>query len=99
MTVRAGKRAEFLAKAADYITASRADKGCVYFEIAPVPDRADDLVMIEGWETQDDHKAHQASDYAKAFGPIGGAYLLRGNFQEMNVTDAENVVFDFSDKG
>ncbi|HWA17484.1 MAG TPA: antibiotic biosynthesis monooxygenase family protein [Devosia sp.] len=99
MSVRSGTRTEFLAKAAGYISASRADKGCVYFEIAPVPDRADDLIMIEGWETEGDHKAHQASDYAKAFGSIGGAYLLRGDFQEMNVDKAEQVSFDLSKHG
>jgi quinol monooxygenase YgiN len=94
--LRPGKRPEFLEAAKAYVDASRADAGCVYFDIAPMPDNPDGCVMVERWETQDAHKAHQASAYAAAFNPIFGALALRGDFQEMNVDDPDNVTFDFS---
>lgn len=56
----------------------------------------DAVVMIECWESLEDHKAHTASDYAKAFQPISGQYILRGDFQEMTVDKPENVVFDLT---
>lgn len=89
--LRPGKRAEFMQAAAGYVAASRADEGCVYFDIAPTPDNPDGAVMIECWEDFASHKAHQASGYAAAFNPIAGALILRGTFEEMNVDNAENV--------
>jgi quinol monooxygenase YgiN len=95
-TVRSGKRPEFLDHAKAYVAASRADKGCVYFDIAPAPDDPDGCVMVECWDTEDNHKAHQSSAYAAAFNPTFGALALRGEFQEMNVDKPDNVAFDFS---
>lgn len=94
--VRPGKRPELLEAAKSYVAASRADAGCVYFDIAPMPDNPDGCVMVECWETQDAHKAHQASAYAAAFNPTAGALILKGEFQEMNVETPDNVVLDFS---
>ena len=96
ITIRPGKREEFLAKAQTYIAASRADEGSVYFDIAPKPDDPDGLVMIECWADLATHRAHQTRDYAAAFQPIGAAYILRGEFEEMTVDTVENVVIDLS---
>lgn len=93
MWVRAGTRADLLKECTSYVASSRADRGCIYFHIVPMVDEADGVVMIECWETEADHKSHQASDYAKAFGPVAGQYLVRGDFQEMNVEKAEQVSF------
>jgi quinol monooxygenase YgiN len=61
-----------------------------------MPDDPDGLVMVERWDTQDHHKAHQASAYAATFNPTFGALALKGEFQEMNVDEPDNVAFDFS---
>jgi quinol monooxygenase YgiN len=95
-SVRPGKRAELLEKAHNYVAASRADAGCVYFDMAPMPDNPDGVVMVECWETQDAHKAHLATAYATAFNPTAGALILKGEFQEMNVDKPDNVVLDFT---
>ncbi|MBI4922963.1 MAG: antibiotic biosynthesis monooxygenase [Devosia nanyangense] len=92
-SVQPGTRDEFMAKTKDYIDASRADDGCVYFDIALMTDNPDGLVMVECWRDQAAHKAHQASTYASAFQPTGAAFIVNGAFQEMNVENADSVVF------
>ena len=93
MWLRTGTRETFLNKAKSYVASSQADVGCIYFHIAPMVEDLDAVVMIEAWESLETHRAHSASDYARSFQPVGGEYILRGNFQEMTVDNPENVVF------
>lgn len=95
MTVRPGKRDEFLGKSAGYVSASRAEEDCVYYEQGPMHGNPDGIVLVECWKTAEGHAAHLASAYAKAFGPTAQKYILRGEFQEMDVNNPNNVVLDF----
>ncbi len=95
ITVRPGKREEFLARAESYVAASRADIGCLYFDVTPRPDDPNGIVMIEHWADLETHLAHQARDYALAFRPVAGSYFLHAEFEEMTVPGVEKLVFDF----
>ena len=96
MWLRAGTRREFLDKSKSYVASSQSDTGCIYFHISPMEEDPDAVVMIEAWESLEDHKAHQARDYATAFQPVAGQYIRRGDFQEMTVDKPEQVSFDLS---
>ena len=94
ISARPGTREEFLGKAQSYVAASRADAGCVYFDITSKPDDPDGLVIIEHWADLATHVAHQERDYSAAFRPVAGQYFLHAEFEEMTVPNVETVVVD-----
>jgi quinol monooxygenase YgiN len=97
ISVVPGKRAEFLAAAADYVDASRRDRGCTYYQMGSAPDDPDAVVLVEAWESAAAHSEHTTSAHFAAFGPIAQRYFATARFDEVDSDTINTVALDFRD--
>ena len=56
--VNPNERERFLAQSADNMRASRADKGCLEYVLAPDPLDPERVILSERWESTDDLNRH-----------------------------------------
>lgn len=75
MKIKSGLKDEFIGEAQDLITATRAENGCISYNLYSDTDDQNDLVMLEFWEDLDSLDIHMESDHFKRFGTILGKYV------------------------
>ena len=75
MNVKSGFKDEFIGEAKDLINATRAENGCISYNLYSDTDDPNDLVMLEFWEDMDSLDTHMESDHFKQFGNILGKYV------------------------
>ncbi len=64
--VQPDKVEEFVTFTGTFIPPTRAEKGCVQYELHQSTANASEFAMIEEWESEDDLNAHLVSDHMKA---------------------------------
>ena len=88
MTTKTGKRSEFLAFSQEFIEATRAEEGILFFELLPSQDHHDVVVAVEGYSSPETHKAHVDSAHFAKFWALFQTYVVEGKFE--NVVSASS---------
>jgi quinol monooxygenase YgiN len=70
LTVKPEMKAELFAAAKDCIAATRAEKGCISYDLFESTTDPDKLVFVEQWESAEHLPQHSKSDHMKAFGRV-----------------------------
>lgn len=96
MWTRPGQREAFMTAAAAYNATSRAEAGCLYYEQGIAHHDADEVILIECWESPEAHAAHLANPARQTIGPIFEKHVLRATFEEMDVEGVQPIVVDLS---
>lgn len=65
--VREDARAEVEAAAATFVTASRAEPGCIEYTLSWEMNQPAQVRLIEAWESAEAHKAHTEQPHTKAW--------------------------------
>lgn len=81
MRVKPGTRDELLAAAKPFIASTRAEPGCVYFEMSVSASEPDMLVVIEEFKSAADHDFHDKSVHMAAFRVDLGRLVVETYFQ------------------
>lgn len=70
LTIKPEMKAELFAAARDCIAATRAEKGCLSYDLFESTTDLDKLVFVERWESAELLPQHSKSDHMKAFGRV-----------------------------
>jgi quinol monooxygenase YgiN len=70
LTVKSEMKAELFAAARDCIAATRAEKGCLSYDLFESTTDPRKLVFVEQWESAECLPQHSKSDHMKAFGRV-----------------------------
>ena len=70
LTLKPEMKAELFAAAKDCIAATRAEKGCLSYELFESTIDPNKLVFVEEWESAELLPQHSKSDHMKAFGRV-----------------------------
>ncbi|HEX7959959.1 MAG TPA: putative quinol monooxygenase [Terriglobales bacterium] len=70
LTVKPEMKAELFAAAKGCIAATRAEKGCISYDLFESMTEPDQLVFVEEWESADLLPQHSKSDHMRAFGRV-----------------------------
>jgi quinol monooxygenase YgiN len=70
LTVKPEMKAELFAAAKHCIAATRAEKGCLSYDLFESTTDPNKLVFVEQWESADLLPQHSKSDHMKAFGRV-----------------------------
>jgi quinol monooxygenase YgiN len=76
---------------AGYAATSRAEDGCVFFDIGPLDGDPDGVIVIECWQSAQAHAEHAATEHYKTFGSIFAEMVQKAVFDEMDVSQANTV--------
>jgi quinol monooxygenase YgiN len=93
VTLKAGKREEFMRLAEPVLAVTKKEKGCLFYEFHPSASDPDLIVVIEGWESAADHLAHQKALHHVAFGAEVVRLALKGRFEEIEAARVERPSF------
>jgi quinol monooxygenase YgiN len=83
MNVRPGQRARFIELCRDFVEASRAEDGVLFFELLESLDHPDVVVAIEGYASAQAHERHVTSAHFRPFLAILERYVLDGRFENV----------------
>lgn len=89
LKLKPGKRDEFMRLAGPVVATTQKEDGCLFYEIHPTTLDPDTVIVIEGWQTIEQHQAHQKAPHHVAFGPEVVRLAIEGRFEEI---DAKDVV-------
>jgi len=84
MTVRPGERDEFFESSLEFVRATKAEPGTLFFELHKSSENPDVVVAIEAYVNAEVHEAHVKSAHFAAFWHLFQRYVLTGKFE--NVT-------------
>ena len=62
ITAKPGKREVFLAAAQVHAVESRKEPGCYYFELVPMPEHPDKILLAEAFASEEAHRVHEDTD-------------------------------------
>lgn len=65
-TAKPGCRDAYLAAAQDHITQSRLEPQCLYFNLVPIPDHPDKMLLAEAFTSEEAHRRHEDTDHMRA---------------------------------
>lgn len=91
LTAKPGKREAFLAAAQDHAEQSRLEPGCRYFELLPLPDHPDRMLLAEAFDSEAAHRTHEDTDHMRALWAVMPQMLVHASIDNV-VSDA--VVHD-----
>jgi quinol monooxygenase YgiN len=91
LTAKPGKREAFLAAAQDHDEQSRQEPGCRYFELLPLPDHPDRMLLAEAFVSEAAHRTHEDTDHMRALWAVMPQMLVHASIDNV-VSDA--VVHD-----
>lgn len=74
-TTKPGKRDAYLAAAQNHLQQSRLDPDCLYFELLPVPDHPDRLLLAEAFTSEEAHRRHEDTDHMRELWAVGPELL------------------------
>ncbi len=75
MKVKSGLKDEFIGKAQDLITNTRAEDGCLSYSLYSDTDDPNNLVMLEFWKDLESLDLHMESEHFIRFGKVLNDYL------------------------
>jgi quinol monooxygenase YgiN len=93
LTLKPGKRDEFMRLAAPILPQTQSEDGCLFYEFHPSTLNPDLVIVIEGWESKAHHQAHQDAPHHVAFGRQVGTIAAAGRFEEMEVSNVVSQRF------
>jgi quinol monooxygenase YgiN len=70
LTIKPEMKAELFAAAKDCIAATRAEKGCISYDLFESTTDPDKLVFVELWASAERLPEHSRSDHMRAFGRV-----------------------------
>ena len=83
--VEPSKIDEFTQLATEMVTITREEKGCAQYDLAQSVDEANRMVIIEGWQTQEDLDAHSAAEHFTRLVPQIGALCVEAPSIDANL--------------
>jgi quinol monooxygenase YgiN len=86
LTARPRQREAFLAAMQDHAEQSRREPGCHYFELLPLPDHPDRMLLAEAFASEAAHRQHEDTDHMRAAWGVMGQMLVHASI--------DNVVSD-----
>ncbi len=89
LKLKPGKRDELMRIAKPVVAATQKEDGCLFYEFHATSADPDLIIVIEGWQTIEQHQEHQKSPHHLAFGPDVVRLSIEGRFEEI---EAKNVV-------
>ena len=87
LTARPGKREAFLEAARHHAEESRKEPGCLYFELVPLPDHPERMLLAEAFIDEDAHRRHEDTDRMRDLWAVMPELLAHTSF-DSNVSDA-----------
>ena len=90
-TARPGMRDAFLAAAREHIRMTRLEPGCRYFELVPVPDHPDRLLLAEAFESEEAHRLHERSDHMRGLAKVIPDLLSHVMIDSIVTDDAQHI--------
>ena len=94
-TARPGQRDILLEKAAVQAAGTRAEPGCLYFEMVPLPDRPDDILLAECFVDAEAHRLHSETPHQKWFQGELRKYASRVDIYIITDDDPQHVQLTF----
>ena len=83
LTMKPGKRDEFMAVAKPVVAITQKEDGCLFYELHPSTLDRNLVIIIEGWHSPRQHQAHQKAPHHVAFGSEVGRLAVEGRFEEI----------------
>lgn len=87
LRLKPGKRDEFMRVAKPVVATTQKEDGCLFYEFHPTQLDPDLVVVIEGWQSIEQHQAHQKTPHHTAFGPEVVRLAIEGRFEEIEAKD------------
>jgi quinol monooxygenase YgiN len=84
LRAKPGKREEFLRRTKPAFAITKKEDGCLFYEAHPAADDPDLIVFIEGWQTAEQHRAHEKAAHHVALGPTVVELCTGGTFHEID---------------
>ncbi|MEX0853150.1 MAG: putative quinol monooxygenase [Bauldia sp.] len=91
LKVKPGKRDELMKIARPVVAKTQKEDGCLFYELHPTTDDPDLILIVEGWESDAHHQAHQKAAHHVAFGPDVVRLSIEGRFEEIVARDVVSV--------
>lgn len=95
LTLAPGTREAFLASLDTYIAATRAEEGCLFFEMSPSRDDPDVVLLMECFADEAAHELHSKTDHQEWMRASLKRYMTGGRFENAY---AERVVHHVVDE-
>lgn len=89
ITLKPGKREEIIPKMQNLIKATRAEPGCINYELYASTEDENVLMMFEKWESREALDSHIQTEHFKAFGAEIEEYLAKE--MEIDAYSAEKL--------
>ena len=86
-----GKAAEVLAAAQPLISATRAEEGCIHYELYQKPGEPEALVFVENWSSRAALQAHFETAHIAAFGNATAGLLAETRVEVVHPEKVEIV--------
>jgi quinol monooxygenase YgiN len=90
-----GKREELLKVAAPVLAITRKEDGCLFYELHPTAADPDLTILVEGWQSRAQHRAHQQAPHHVAFGSDFQRLAAEGRFEEIEAAGVNTVNVKF----
>lgn len=83
LRVRPERYADFTRAASDYAKACRAEAGCLFFELVPHHESADQFVLSEAFVSEEAHAWHHLQDHFREFAKLISVLCTAGHFENV----------------
>lgn len=83
LTAKPGKREAFLEAARHHAEESRKEPGCLYFELVPMPDDPDRMLLAEAFVSEGAHRLHEGTDRMRALWAVMPDLLAHTSFDSV----------------
>ena len=90
-TAKPGKRDAFLAAAQEHIRMTRLEPDCRYFELVPVPDHPDRLLLAEAFASEEAHRLHEQSDHMRGLANVMPDLLSHVTIDSIVTDDVRHI--------
>jgi quinol monooxygenase YgiN len=96
LTAKPGQRDAFIAAARNHAEATRKEPGCYYFELVPLPDHPDRMLLAEAFASDEAHRLHEDTDLMRELWSVMPEMLTEVTLDNV-VADAEHIRDRFAD--
>ncbi|MEQ8305459.1 MAG: putative quinol monooxygenase [Hoeflea sp.] len=87
--IKAGSQYEFFAAARAMLAATRAEPGCIRYDLEQNIEDAEHLTFVEEWETRDALAAHFKTEHMAEWRTASEPHLVDRNVKVLHVSDVE----------
>ncbi len=97
LTAKPGKREAFLEAERHHAEESRKEPGCLYFELVPLPDHPDRMLLAEGLTSEEAHRLHEDTDRMRDLWAVMPKLLAHTSFDHVVSNDIAHDEEIFAD--